>query len=651
MSTWGRDGGIIVATPGSDDIFIGLDDDSLLDFSFADNAIELDLDASDVTQTVDADDNTVTLRDFFGFSLTGSAFDDEVFVKVGDGDRVIKGGDGNDRIIIDAGGLGVTFDGTTLTSATGGSITLVEFEDIDVFNFPPTFIDDSDTTGFSDTGFFDSNPSFPQGFNDGVKFSGADSGNTATWTFSDLPPGSYHVSATWTNAPDRASNSAFTIFDGLTGETTASQSAVNQERAPNDFEDAGLSWSGLGIVDITGTNLTVQLTDVGANEFVVADAIRIEPVTPDTILIDDGDPGFSNGTGTRVEGFGQFGDQEIFPSGAGDDVATWTFSDLPVGTYAVSATWFAGAGSATDAPFRIDTSTDSQTIQVNQLLPPDDSVIGRVSWEELGEIHVGDGSLTVTLDDGANGNVIADAVRVDPAPVIRVYNVGDLVSPIPTGGNVNFGEVPRDSTSGVANSIAPIVIRNEGIAPLPLTGLIPEPTNGFTVTTPVVDVIPPNGEVKVDLEFSGSSLGTFGSTFDIADLFGVNLEVTVIDDDVPPVVEITSPVDGGNVVEGATISIAIDATDDVAVERVELLVDGQSSGIQPDMASPFVFDFTLPLLDDPQTPESDAITFTATTVDQAGNSATSAPVTVNLTPADSPGSDRLSVKSGYGALC
>jgi len=56
---------------------------------------------------------------------------------------------------------------------------------------------------------------------------------------------------------------------------------VNQELVPGSlaggFVDAGVGWTVLGTFTITGSTLTVTLTNA-ANEYVIADAIRIERV-------------------------------------------------------------------------------------------------------------------------------------------------------------------------------------------------------------------------------------------------------------------------------------------------------------------------------------------------------------------------------------
>ena len=53
---------------------------------------------------------------------------------------------------------------------------------------------------------------------------------------------------------------------------------VDQQQAPDDFRDGGVGWRVLGVVEIASDESTVRLTN-DANGYVMADAIRIEPVT------------------------------------------------------------------------------------------------------------------------------------------------------------------------------------------------------------------------------------------------------------------------------------------------------------------------------------------------------------------------------------
>jgi hypothetical protein len=117
-----------------------------------------------------------------------------------------------------------------------------------------------------------------QGFQNDVHFSGADSGNTATWTFTGLPDGDYRVSATWTPHPNRASNAPFAINGGT-------PVLVNQDLDPNNplavplgtfANDSGANFADLSVManPVAGA-ITVTLAD-GADGFVIADAVRIE---------------------------------------------------------------------------------------------------------------------------------------------------------------------------------------------------------------------------------------------------------------------------------------------------------------------------------------------------------------------------------------
>jgi YD repeat-containing protein len=137
----------------------------------------------------------------------------------------------------------------------------------------------------NEPGFSATSPPFFHSTNGGLwgdsHYSPAGAGNSvATWTFNDLAPGRYRVSTTWTVHSTRPSNAPYKVFSG-SNELVAE--AVNQEMAPDDFKDLGIWWDDLGatgqLYEITGTSLTVQVTD-GGNEWVSADAVRVELVTP-----------------------------------------------------------------------------------------------------------------------------------------------------------------------------------------------------------------------------------------------------------------------------------------------------------------------------------------------------------------------------------
>ncbi len=116
------------------------------------------------------------------------------------------------------------------------------------------------------------------GYQGDLRYSAKNTGRTATWTFTGLPAGTYRISTTWVLHSNRATNAPYTISDG--GGTVL----VNQELAPNNAAYTWVLESGKYFADlrtglaVTDGTLVVSLTDVGANEYVIADAVRIERV-------------------------------------------------------------------------------------------------------------------------------------------------------------------------------------------------------------------------------------------------------------------------------------------------------------------------------------------------------------------------------------
>jgi hypothetical protein len=86
---------------------------------------------------------------------------------------------------------------------------------------------------------------------------------------------------------------------------------------------------------------------------------------------------------------------------------------------------------------------------------------------------------------------------------------------------------------------------------------------------------------------------------------------------VPPTVRIVSPADGATVIEGQTITVAVDATDNAAVRSVEFFVNGLS--FATDTVAPYEFIFTVPY-------GTATLEFGASALDIARNRATASPV-------------------------
>jgi len=209
--------------------------------------------------------------------------------------------------------------------------------------------------------------------------------------------------------------------------------------------DAGMSES--FVVGVSNTSAPGSFTDTlsfttnGSNQnpFV----INIAATVIAALVVDDGDPEYSESI--KIPRWQQGFQNDVREATLADVrpmSATYTFADLPAGTYRVSATWTPFTNRATNSPFTINGGTP---IQVNQKLSPSNSastpagtsvVHGGSTFADLdGNFSFGGGTLTVGLSDsGVNGNVIFDAVRVE---LLGPPNAGASLEALPTGGELN----------------------------------------------------------------------------------------------------------------------------------------------------------------------------------------------------------------------
>lgn len=99
----------------------------------------------------------------------------------------------------------------------------------------------------------------------------------------------------------------------------------------------------------------------------------------------------------------------------------------------------------------------------------------------------------------------------------------------------------------------------------------------------------------------------------------------VIEDNggIPPQVFITSPASGTSVTEGSSVTVTANATDDVDVATVKLLVNGAE--VDSDSGAPYEFSFNVPL-------GATSLTLQAQAVDFGNNVTTSASVVLSVTP-------------------
>jgi uncharacterized protein (DUF1800 family) len=260
---------------------------------------------------------------------------------------------------------------------------------------------------------------------------------TATWAFSGLQPGQYAVSATWVGYDRGASNAPFTVFDG-SNPLTPTPIRVDQRVDAAGLADGGSAWQGLGTFTITGSTLVVKLSD-DANNFVSADAVRVERVGWPGAIIDDASAGFTTPTGTWVrqaatpgaksfQGSKTYADRTPTP-GTATATARWAFTVIP-GTYRVMTSFHGSAHAARNAPFNVFDNTTRLTatsVRVNQRTTPSDLVDAGRGWKSLGFFTVASQTLAVELSNDANGRVIADAVRVERVNTPTTPSAADTV--------------------------------------------------------------------------------------------------------------------------------------------------------------------------------------------------------------------------------
>ncbi|MCB1054976.1 MAG: Ig-like domain-containing protein, partial [Acidobacteria bacterium] len=126
---------------------------------------------------------------------------------------------------------------------------------------------------------------------------------------------------------------------------------------------------------------------------------------------------------------------------------------------------------------------------------------------------------------------------------------------------------------------------------------------------------------------------------DTAGNVGTSLPVTVtVTPDASPVATVLAPAPGNVYTEGTTIQLAVDASDDVAVTQVEILVDGAVQGTL--FFPPYVLDYPLSV-------GAASITVSARVVDDVGQEGTADPVVIPV--ADDPAPTAVVLEPVAGA--
>jgi RHS repeat-associated protein len=132
------------------------------------------------------------------------------------------------------------------------------------------------------------------------------------------------------------------------------------------------------------------------------------PIGKQVVLVDNSDTGNVKATGTwatSTAGTGFHGvDYRTHAAGTGTNTFAWTLNVPQAGTYEAFVKY--PAGTATNAPYKIDFNGGTTTKPVNQ-------TTGAGTWVSLGSFSFAEGNTgKITLSDQANGTVVADAVKL-----------------------------------------------------------------------------------------------------------------------------------------------------------------------------------------------------------------------------------------------
>lgn len=179
-------------------------------------------------------------------------------------------------------------------------------------------------------------------------------------------------------------------------------------------------------LDDQTTYYLVPSTDAWASKLGVPALLETaEPGAPSpapVTLIDNGDSGYSETdlgamdwqTESRSNAFQ--GDLRWNNGGAIGDKAAWQFTGLEPRWYEVLVTFPHEGNQASNAPYTVyDGAVAKGTVRINQKLPPSGAFFEGRPWEGLGAFFITSGTLRVGLADDADGNIAADAVRIEPA--------------------------------------------------------------------------------------------------------------------------------------------------------------------------------------------------------------------------------------------
>jgi hypothetical protein len=167
------------------------------------------------------------------------------------------------------------------------------------------------------------------------------------------------------------------------------------------------------IIAVLDSGNNVAETDETNNTIVSSQTVNVTGSTD--LIIDDLQAGFSEtGSGWKVwSGGGYNGEQSYHEAGTGTNTAVYQVTSLPTADYTVQATWVPGSAEASNESYKIyDGSTLLTTVTVNYRVAPTGPTINGSVFQTLAKVHITSGTLQVVIDDGGDGQVVADAIHI-----------------------------------------------------------------------------------------------------------------------------------------------------------------------------------------------------------------------------------------------
>lgn len=222
------------------------------------------------------------------------------------------------------------------------------------------------------------------------------------WNIDIEEEGFYTIKVHWCKANNRATSAYYTVQSQFGIETFY----VNQQEPCGNGYDTE-DWHELGLFPLLPDQENKVILSDDANGFVIADAIAYDKFQDlHKLLVDNTDPSCTMvgdwGVSTTKSNF--FGEnyRHKFP-GQGYSKFTWNFWVEEEGNYDLFAWWPIGGGTASDAKYNLKHADGETTVQADQRY-------NGGGWNKLGTFNFQQEYYSVTLNNDADGFVIADAI-------------------------------------------------------------------------------------------------------------------------------------------------------------------------------------------------------------------------------------------------